>query len=298
MRRTLVVVNPRAGSGRAERIWRLLLSKHPDLADASVVHVDNPARADELVRAALTGSPERVVVVGGDGTLNRIVNVLHGANALGGLGIGLVPAGTGSDMARCLGLPGEPSAALARALNGDGRLVDLLDLAFESGGRSLVVNIASAGVSGPVAEHINALRHRWTGAYLAAAVRALIGFRAVSCRIDLDGRPWFEGRIVLAAFANGCAFGRGLRIAPQAELDDGLMDVVVAEDESLWRLLPAIPRLYRGTHLDLPFVRHARARHVLLRPLGPMPPLEMDGEARTGGSVTMQVLPKALKVLG
>ena len=298
MGRTLVVVNPRAGSGRAERVWRLLLSQHPELAHASVVHVHDPGRADEMVRAALIGAPERVLVLGGDGTLNRVVNLLNGANALDGLGVGLIPAGTGSDMARCLGLPGEPSAALARALNGNARSVDLLELVFESGDRNLVVNIASAGISGPVAEHINALRHRWAGAYLAAALRALIGFRAVFCRIDLDGRPWFQGRMVLAAFANGCAFGRGLRIAPHAEPDDGLMDVVVAEDEPLLRLLPAVPRLYRGTHLGLPFVRHARARHVSLRPLGPMPPLEMDGETRSGGAVTIQVRPKALTLYG
>ncbi len=298
MRRTLVVVNPRAGSGRAERVWRRLVSQHPELADASVVHVNDPTRADELVRAALTGLPERLVVVGGDGTLHRVVNVLNDANALSGLGVGLIPAGTGSDMARCLGLPAEPSAALVRVLNGKHRLVDLLDLTFETGARRLVVNIASAGVSGPVAARINALRHRWAGAYLAAALRALLGFQAVSCRIDLDGRPWFEGPMVLAAFANGCAFGRGLRIAPEAEPDDGLMDVVVAENEPLRRLLPAVPRLYRGTHLDLPFVHHARARHLSLRPLGPMPPLEMDGETRAGEAVTIQVRPKALTLLG
>lgn len=294
MRRALVVVNPKAGAGRGERVWRRLLTQWPELSRLPVALARDPVVADATLRAALIDRPSRVVVVGGDGTLNRTLNILHRAGALDGLPVGIVPAGSGSDLVRGLALPADPLQAMRNALGGRLRSIDLLSLTAQEVEEALVANIASIGVSGPVAERLNAVGHRWPGAYTAAALGALRRFSAIACRVLLDDRPWFEGRLILAAFANGPVFGHGLRIAPQAQLDDGLMDVVLAQEERYMKLLGAVPRLYRGTHLGLPFVRHARAREVEIIPLEPPPPLEMDGETAPGQRFRIRVLPGAL----
>ena len=122
-------------------------------------------------------------------------------------------------------------------------------------------------------------------------------YRPVRCRVVVDGEAWYEGDILVLAIANGACFGRGMRIAPQAQLDDGLADVVLVGGVPRWQLALRLPQLYRGTHLESRYVRWRRGRDVRFEPLAPLPPFDLDGECFASAAARFTVLPGALRVL-
>jgi diacylglycerol kinase (ATP) len=294
----LFVVNPRASSGRAGGVWNRLLAEEPALAAAEVVACDTPeAAAVEVDRRLRAGGVRRLVVVGGDGSLHLAVSRLGSCGALGSVEVGLVPAGTGSDFARGLGLPEEPRAALHRAVSGAARRVDVRRVTVDGEPR-FTLNGASAGIAGLVDQRVNARRRRTALAYLLGTLGALAGYRPFSGRVEADGEPWYEGGIFLLAVANGRRYGKGMRIAPLAEPDDGLADLVLIEPMARWQVPLRLPRLYVGNLLDRPYVRYRRASVVRLVPHGPLPPLDLDGEPMPSGEATFEVLAGALAFVG
>ncbi len=148
MKTTTVLVNPAAGGGRAGRIWERLLAAEPALADAHEIRTtDAEAGRVELARRLAAGT-QRVLSVGGDGTAHLVVNAVLEAGRGEDVAIGLVPAGTGTDLARGLGLPLDPRAALRRVLAAEPRPLDALRLEVEGGERRFAVNCVAAGMAG------------------------------------------------------------------------------------------------------------------------------------------------------
>ena len=317
--RLAVLVNPRAGAGRARALWERVRKQAPRLAaldriDRSrpagpagqtgqlerggVIMEERPRDAEDLLVAALEAGIDRLIVVGGDGSFSLAADVVAVAGAGRRVTLGLVPAGTGSDLARSLRLPKDPSACLARALDGPPRPLDALELAFDDGRRRFAVNVLSAGVSGHVVRRIDALEARGRTAYLAESLKALARYQPARCRIEADGEPWHEGPLLIFAVANGTAFGRGMRIAPRAELDDGLADLVLAARVPGWELPLLLPRLYAGRHLGSRHVLSRRARTVRIEPEEGFPDFDLDGDPWPAGPVTVTVRPGALRVAG
>jgi len=293
------VVNPLAGSGRAGAAWGRLRARAEELAPgAAVVRAEAPgAAARELDGLLAAGGVERVVAVGGDGTVHFAVNRLRASGRLGETALGVVPAGTGSDLARTLGLPLRPGEALETALGPATRRIDLLEVATAAGVR-LALNVASVGISGLVAGRVNLRRRRRPTVYLTATLRALVRYRPFWGRVVCDGETWHEGGVFLLAVANGPSFGRGMRVAPEAVVDDGLADVVVLRPMPRWQVPFRLPRLYTGTVLESPVATWCRARTVRLETDDPLPPFELDGETVPGGPAAFTVLPGALRVAG
>ncbi len=290
------VVNPAAAGGRAHTLWTALCSARPELADAQVLLAEDADSTVAAIERALTGPMQRLVVVGGDGTLHLAANTLLARGRGAAVALGLVPAGTGSDLARTLDLPRDPEAALIQAMGGMPRLLDAIQLDTDDGRRRYVVNIASAGLSGMVDVAVNASPGRGAGAYLWATLTALWRYRPRRCRITVDGTPWYDGPLFLLAVANGRCFGRGMQVAPRAEPDDGLADVVLVETLPRWQLPLRLPRLYLGTHLRLAAVRWRRARRVRLEPYEELPPFDVDGEVMASAAAEFTILPGALRV--
>ncbi len=295
MSETLVVVNRSAGGGRADRFWEGL---RPVAEAMAPVLVASPGDADgsrRAVRDALEHGCRRVVAVGGDGTAHLVASVLLAAG--GDATFGIVPAGTGSDLARALAIPRDPVVALRRALFGP---PTPLDAGRCDGEREafFFANIASAGIGGLVDEAVNALPRRGRTAFLRATLSALRRYRCVAVRVEADGESWYEGPLFLLAVANGTTFGKGMRIAPAARPDDGLFDVVLVGNVAGFELLRRLPQVYLGRHLRARPVRHRRARTVRLEPLAPLPPFDVDGETYRSGPAVFTVLPGALKVAG
>jgi len=294
----LFVVNPRAGSGRAVKLWDAVVAKHPELRQASLVREEEPAAARARLVSALAERPRVVVALGGDGTAHLVANALLGAGAGEMVPLALVPGGTGSDLAKSLGLSADPWEALQRALHGTARPLDALEVRRGEAPLRYVVNTASAGVSGDVVEAVNGLEHRGAATYLWTTVKALFGYRPLRARITVDGEPFHEGEIFLLAVANGPTFGKGMRVAPLARVDDGLADVVVVGNVRRWQLPLRLPQLLFGKHLGTAQVKFRQAREVVCEPLEAFPPYELDGDAAPAAPLRVKVLPAALRVIG
>lgn len=297
MEDVLFVVNPRAASGRAARVWSALCDRVRSLRSASVVQCGDSAAAARAIAAALTPKVRRVVSVGGDGTLHCTLNLLLADPAGDPRHLGLVPVGTGSDLARGLGLETRPERALAQALEAAPGRLDALRL--DAGGASrYFINEASLGLTTRVAARVNAVARRSTVTFLAAALRELSVYRPQWARIRVDGALWREGPFYLIVLANGSYFAKGMRIAPHADPADGLADVIAVEAAPKALLLAWLPSVYLGRHLAAPFVHGTPARAIEIETAGAPAAFEGDGEVTLAAPGTLTVMPGAVRFAG
>ncbi len=260
--------------------------------------------AADLARAAAADGVDVVAVVGGDGTLNEVVQAYIGPDgeAVPGPDLALLPCGTGGDMKRTLGLSGAIDEAAARIRHGSRRAVDLGRLRFAAGGSAeavrAFVNIASFGVSGEVDAIVNRTP-KWFGghaSFFVATVRAMTSYRNASVRVKVDGRPFYEGPVFNVAVANGRYFGGGMMIAPQADPSDGRFEVVVLGDLGRAEVLGLSAKIYRGAHLANERVTCTHGARVEAEPVYPWAKvlLDVDGEQPGALPVRADVLPAAL----
>ncbi|MFH1177536.1 MAG: YegS/Rv2252/BmrU family lipid kinase [Acidobacteriota bacterium] len=297
MSETLVVVNPTAGGGRAGAAWAAVAAEAARMAEIRVAQPQGAAAARAAVQDAVARGCERVVAFGGDGTAHLVANALLNAGVGERVTLGVVPAGTGSDLARALAIPRHPLQALRRALLGPPAPFDAGSCSSE-GGSFFFVNIASAGVGGLVDQLVNAIPRRGPTTFLLCTLRALRRYRCVPVRVFADGEGWYEGPILLLAVANGTTFGKGMRFAPDAKVDDGLFDLVLVGEVAGLELLRRLPQVYLGRHLGAKPVHACRARQVHLEPLAELPVFDVDGETYPSGPATFTLLPAALRVAG
>lgn len=299
-----VVANPTAGHGRARRV---IADVHRGLTTAGhrVVDLSGSSYGQALARsrAGLAAGLDAVVVVGGDGMAHLGANVLAGT----GVPLGIVAVGSGNDVAAALGLPVHdvPAAldTLRRGLTG-GRVREVDAVAVSTPGgatRRWYLSALCTGIDAAVADH--ATRLRWPsggGRYVRALLAELTAFTPYGYRITADGHTW-EQAATLVTVANTSMFGGGMRIAPDARPDDGLLDLVVADGVSRSTLVRVFPRIYAGRHLGHPAVSVRRVRSVRVEPctaMGANPPAAVaDGERVTALPLQCDVHPAALRVL-
>ncbi|WP_449385205.1 diacylglycerol/lipid kinase family protein [Cellulomonas soli] len=298
-----LVVNPTAGQGRGTAVGRqvraLLEAEGHSVQDLSAPTI---TQAAEQARAAAVHGLDALVVVGGDGMAHLGANVVAGTD----LPLGIVPAGTGNDIARALGLPrSDVRAAVARIDAGlavGARRIDAVQVGTpDHGAHEWFVGVLSCGLDAAVNARANTMR--WpsgSARYVRAVLGELPRFRPYGYRITLDDVVW-ESAGTLVAVANAPWFGAGLHIAPDARLDDGLLDVVVAGPFTTAGALRMFPGIYRGRHVRHPAVDVLRTRSVLIEPVGALggtPPAAFaDGERIGPVPLRARVVPGALSVL-
>lgn len=288
-----MIVNPVAGGGRAGRLldWlRARLELHP----GGRLEVTRAPGDATRWAAASDGRHDRVIAVGGDGTVQEIVNGLLAAG--GAAALGVLPVGSGNDLARSLGLPREPERALAAATGSRQVPLDVVSARGATGERWFV----SAGGIGFDAQVAHAMAHRrgWQrgrAGYLLTALAELRRIPNREVRLVLDDAEAIERRVLLVAFANGAFYGGGMRIAPEARVDDGILDVCIVGDVSRATALRQIPNLYRGTHVDHPAVEMRRAARVAIEG-EPATPVHLDGEPFGRLPLVVEVHPGRLRV--
>ncbi len=285
--RLLVLVNPAAGGGRALRQRsRLELAlrahgvAHRTLLTESAEHAVAEARA-------AAGRGEAVAVMSGDGLIGRVGGELAGTGAP----LGIVPGGRGNDLARVLGIPVAVEAAAAVLAGGRTRAIDV----GEVNGRRFL-GIASCGFDSEANRIANETKLvRGNLVYLYAALRALAEWRPARFAVTLDGeRRELTGYAVAAA--NSKAYGGGMFVAPAAELDDGLLDVVLTGGTGKLRFLSNLPKVFKGTHVELPEVSVERAAEVRIEADRAFP-VYADGDRVADLPATVRVLPRALGVI-
>lgn len=284
-----LIVNPYAGGGRAGR----LLGAVQDALAAQRLphHIERTAsleHAGELARAAAAAG-EVAVAFGGDGLIGAVADALKHSDGV----IGILPGGRGNDLARVLGIPLEPVAACGVIADGVVRSIDL----GEVGGRTFV-GIASCGFDSDanrIANEAHLIRGNLVYAY--AAIRALLRWQPATFEVTLEGgrRHLVTGYSVGAA--NSKAYGGGMYAAPNAELDDGLLDVVTLSDMPKWRFLTSLlPKVFKGTHVDQPEVTVLRAAQVTIAADRPFT-LYADGDPIAELPAVIRALPAAARVL-
>lgn len=235
-----------------------------------------------------------VVAVGGDGTLNEVVNGVTDESGHAQATLGAVLTGRGRDGCRALGLPRDPFRAASRLV--EGSLVSLdLGLAQWPGGRRFFVNAAGAGFDATVAARAAGLGGSGTVPYLRAVLASLREYRPVEGTVLRDGERYASGALAGVVVGNGAHFGGGMKIAPGADPGDGALDVVVLGALSRGELLAWLPTIYWGGHLRNRKVGLARARHVLIETQPPMA-VEVDGEPCGQTPLDVRVCPGALRV--
>lgn len=300
--KTLLILNPHSGGGRAGKIFRHieegLMRK---LGDYLVAITHHPNAVERYLDMVAQVGIERVIALGGDGTNFAILNALA-RRPEKHLIFGTVPMGTGRDWARSLGIPVDPFAAerwLEKVVpfSCDLGKVEYSDINTGKTLSRIFLNVASTGISRDVINRVNRARKRTATTFFTSTVKSLIKYKGQRVTIECDGKNFFEGPSLMLAVANGRSFGRGMWIAPTALLNDGLFDVVVVEGMPRTRAILALPSLYAGTHLRRPDVHATRARTVTIRSSDGPIDLDLDGEEALGEEATFTLMPEAIRVL-
>jgi YegS/Rv2252/BmrU family lipid kinase len=307
MTRTLVIVNPRSAGGRTGDRWPQLREiLHEAYGAFEAKTTSAPGEATTLTREGLKEGFERVLAMGGDGTINEVVNGFFDGEkpVRPEAAFGLLPAGSGGDFRKTIATPKDFGEAARRLREALPRPIDVGRLRYIGAdgapGERRFVNIASFGLSGLVDRLVNSSSKPLGGtiAFATATLRATLAYRAPAVRLSLDGGPAREGRINTVAVANGRYFGSGMKVAPHAELDDGQFDVVTMGELSKMDVLLRGLDIYSGKHLSHTNVSVHRARHVEAAPVeGDEVLLDVDGEQPGRLPATFDLLPGAVNVL-
>jgi YegS/Rv2252/BmrU family lipid kinase len=256
-----LIVNPSAGGGRAARIApEVERALRAEGLSVRAVHTAGLAHARELAREAAAAG-ETVAALSGDGLVGVLADELRGSP---GAVLGVLPGGRGNDLARVLEIPSDPAQACRVLARGTARPLDLgLVEPLGGGPARAFVGIASVGFDSD-ANRIANEAPAWLGGlvYAYGALRALLSWRPARFELELDGRERYSFSGYSVAVANSRAYGGGMYAAPDAMLDDGLLDVIAIGRESRRRFLANLPRVFKGTHVELPNVRVFRCATV------------------------------------
>ena len=289
----VIVINPVAG-GRASPVGARVEAARRAVADgkeqADIIVTECRGHAKELTRAALAGGASRVIAWGGDGTINEVASTL----ASSPVPLGIVPSGSGNGLARALHLPLDPQRALACALRGTPRRIDMGVMSGHP-----FVNLAGIGFDACVASLFDEPRNVGRGfrTYARLAGRALLTYVPRQYTISTPGAE-LAARALLVTFANGTQYGNNALIAPNARVDDGLLNLVIVEERSRLTTIAQLPRLFRGTIGQSPDCTIREIAEASIRCDTPMT-FHVDGEPVVGGTTaTVRVLPGVLSVVG
>lgn len=293
----VVFANLTAGGGRA----RTLISRIRKVFDEASVPaeftiVGSTQELESAALAAIKSYKRLLIALGGDGTFQALVNAVYGADVV----VAVLPAGGGNDFAAGLLLPADPVAAAEAILRGQPKLVDLARARTADGRVRLYSGGGGVGIDAEAARHANAAFRRLPGRsrYIASALRALSGYRLIEVRAEFPGSdlPSIEVKSLLAAVLNTPTYGAGIRLAPDAQLDDGWLDAVIVEDLSGYQILRLLPQLWKSGELRTPHVKRFRVRSVRLTTNRPCM-FHGDGEILGPTPVEIEVVALAVRVL-
>lgn len=296
MHDVVILANPYAGGGRA----RVRAEQAADVLQASGIdcRVELPASLEELQaildRCSMSG-PHILLACGGDGTVHHVLQAaMRGSHILG-----IIPAGTGNDAARSLGISPRHVEAWTQSLpdliaTRSTRRIDVVHISH-NGAQRWAVGIVCAGFDSAVNERANGIRRlRGTARYVAALMGELRSFVTYDFHVVMDGSVR-AGEALLVAVGNTPQYGGGMRMCPNAELDDGLLDITWVGSAPRRTILRVFPSIFAGTHVKHPLVSTYRAREVEISAPGAV--MYVDGERIGDSPVTIRSIPRALEVL-
>ena len=304
--KTIVIVNPQAGNGRTEKIWPNIESAlEKSIGSFEVLQTTCRGDATDLSRRILKEDTVRIVAVGGDGHLNEVLNgfIENDLPVNPEARLSFVMTGTGCDFQRSLGISGKWQNAAAKLKDAKVRKIDVGKVTYTAADKTQKIryfdNIASFGLSGAVdhcLEH-SRLRDYLGGSplFLWATIKTVFTHPNQSIRFRIDDGPEEEICSRLGLLANGRYFGGAMHAAPEAELDDGLLDLLMLKEISVAKFLWHLPKIYKGTHLKIPEIFFQKVRKFTAESSEQVI-LDIDGESPGYLAATFEVLPKILNL--
>jgi YegS/Rv2252/BmrU family lipid kinase len=309
----LVIVNPASADGATRDAWpRFASDLRTHFGPFTVAFTEEIGHGRQLAAEAAKAGTKLIIACGGDGTISEVANGIIESNREAELGV--LPGGTGSDFRRTLGMPTNTAAAARALRDGRTRVIDAARVTFvnDSDEREtrFFVNVASFGMSTEVLTRTaSGESKKWIPgfaprklssklSYAAATVQTTLASSPIEVHIQLDEEEERCIRVAEFCVANARYYGGAMKIAPDAKLDDGWLDVVSIGDASSFRILSNAPRLYFGAHLRMDEVNHKLAKQIVARPLkkNEVVRVELDGEVLGRLPATFQVMPLALRV--
>lgn len=303
--KTQVIVNPESAKGQTRKRWSQIRDgiRH-FIQDFKYEFTEKPLDAIELARAAIKDGTELVIGVGGDGTMNEIANGFYEDRRIinPAATLGIVPSGTGCDLTRSLNIPNRLKDAMTVITQARSRAIDVGKVTFRATGggpaERIFLNVADFGVGGEVVARVNQKRlERKTSSYVRCLISTMIKYKAKRVRVRVDGVEIPRGEYLIGAVANGRIFGKGMKIAPHARLDDGLFDFVYIKGMKFLEFCANGWKLMNGTHLGHPKIFLVQGRKIEAEPeAGDTVLIEFDGEQLGTLPATFEMLPRSLLV--
>jgi YegS/Rv2252/BmrU family lipid kinase len=294
MDKSLLIANLTAGRGRAKKLIKPVCRELNRLGIKYELQSTPQAReATAMAKYGVDAGFPRIIALGGDGTINEVINGLIGSDVI----LGVIPAGMGNDFIRMNGIPRDPIKAVSLLHSNKMLTVDLGRLDW-AGGSRYFVNGIGIGIDAQVAQNVRKMKWmRGTPAYLYASLQAVIKFRAFTALVS--GTDWQEKRRYISLnIANGKYCGGGFNLAPLAKIDDRLLDLCAIGDYSIPKRILYLPRARNGEHINLSQVQYWQDKQIVID--SPVPLVaHIDGELLRLpiGKCTAHIVPQAIKIL-
>ncbi|MBQ9988255.1 MAG: diacylglycerol kinase family lipid kinase [Clostridia bacterium] len=285
-----VLINPFAGRGRGKNIGENICSELKARGIAfECVSTEFAGHTTVLAQRAVESGCKLLITVGGDGTAGEVAGVLKNTDTA----MGLIPAGTGNDYGRLLGIPTNWRDALAIALGNGRRRVDLMDV----NGRTCL-NICSIGLDSSAGYYADKFKRvlRGMAAYAAGLVIAFVKYKPLEFTMRIDDGPEEKVSATIAVAANGQYYGGGFRAVPFADPSDGVLDLMLVDKLTRLKIIPLLIKYAKGRHTNLP-ICHFRACHkISISSKSGLFPVNWDGETDRGSEFEIELLPAAMSI--
>lgn len=284
-----IIFNPTAGAGRSVRAMQAV-KQHLEQKNIAftIFETQFKQHAETLARDAVGKGYDGILSVGGDGTLLEVASALQSTDET----LGVIPAGTGNDFRQAIGVPRDPVEALVVALGGTKRRVDIGLL----GEDRFFLNVAGTGFDVEVIKNTERVRRMFTGgfAYFLGIFLSVFNYKSVTLDITIDGQT-IRRSVLLIAIANGKCYGGGLNVAPQADVSDGLFNIVLINSIPNWRILFELPKMKKGQIDRIPGCEQYACSELFISSDQPHR-FNLDGEVYGETPVRFSVQPQSINV--
>ncbi len=305
MSKTMVVVNPCSANGKTLKKWPHI---QQELNAAGAVFdyrmTEYSLHAVEITREALKQGYDTIVAVGGDGTLNEVVNGFFEDDKTINpeAKLGVISCGTGGDFVRTAGLAKDIKTACQTIAKGGTRIIDIGRALFKDHQGNYMtkyfINVAGFGIDGEIVYRVNHTSKAFGGflSFLWGTLTAIASFQPREIRLEIDGTIRFNGKATVIAAGNGKYIGGGMKIVPMAELDSGYFDVIVVDNMSKVELIKNLPRIYGGSHIDDPRVYCMRGTRI--KASSPeLVLVDIEGEQPGTLDIDISILPGIMRLI-
>jgi diacylglycerol kinase (ATP) len=306
--KTQVIVNPESNKGRTRHRWaQIKEALKVFLKEFKYEFTEKPFQAIDISRAAIREGSELIVGVGGDGTINEIANgFFDGKTIINPKTVmGIVPSGTGCDFIRSLHIPSNLKKAMQVITQAPSPAIDIGIASFQTRRgfkeERYFLNVADFGFGGEVLERMNQNRaKRKAASYLKSTLATFFHYKNKRIKIKVDGKEMPQAEYLIGAISNGQIFGKGMKIAPNARLDDELFDIILVKGMRVWEFLRNVWKIYAGTHLSHPKISFLQGKRIETIPENPYEEIliEIDGEQVGKLPATFEIVPRSLSVKG